>query len=476
MSDIGASNSNSPYAWRETGGRNPPKRPVSERVADFLEIYGLFDEASARAQAARCVQCPNPSCVTGCPSRNPIPQWMALTAEGRFLEAASVLGAATNMPEICSRICPSDRLCEATCLLDSVSTPVPIHALEQFLVEYAFSRSRPDTATAPPNGLKVAVAGSGPGCLACAEELARRGYSVTILDSAIVPGGLLVDGMPAFKLDQSLVQRRIDLLRQRGVTFRLGVGLWDVVTLGDLQSEYDAVFLGFDARQARQLHCTGEDLLGVVQAIPFLLHKTASLSPAMRNLDVAGKRVAVLGGGDTALDCLRAAIRYGAREATGIYRRDPADMPCSRREYQNAVEEGARFKFRTAPLVVLGNGSEVSGLRLIQTRLGAADATGRHAFATVPDSEFELPVDCVVLALGFDPVPCPRAADFRSLTLNSWGGIVVDDSQMTSRPGVFAGGDIVRGPCLAVEAVRDGRKAAEQIHRFLFQKREAVAL
>src|SRR6516162_4352729 len=222
MSNTDLKNLNSKYAWRELAQQGLPKRSAAERAADFLEIYGLYDEATAREQASRCIQCPNPGCVGGCPLCNPIPQWMLLTAEGRFLEAAAVLGSVTNMAEICARVCPSEHLCEGACLLESVSEPVSIQAIEQFLVEYAFAHGQVDTSTAAPNGMKVAVVGSGPGALACAEELAKKGYAVTVFDSALVPGGLLVNGTPAFKLDKSLVQRRIELLRKRGVVFQLG--------------------------------------------------------------------------------------------------------------------------------------------------------------------------------------------------------------------------------------------------------------
>ena len=253
MSDSGSQNLNSKYTWREFAQRGLPKRSAQERAADFLEIYGLYDEATAREQASRCIQCPNPSCVTGCPLCNPIPQWMQLTAEGRFLEAAAVLGSVTNMAEICTRLCPTDHLCEGACILESVSEPVAIQAIEQFLIEYAFAHGQVDTSTQPPNGLKVAVVGSGPAGLACAEELAKKGYKVTIFDSALMPGGLLVNGIPAFKLDKSIIQRRIEVLLKRGILFRLGVKLWEDVTLDQLSADFDAVFLGFESRKARSL-------------------------------------------------------------------------------------------------------------------------------------------------------------------------------------------------------------------------------
>jgi len=468
MSDIAAKSPNPKYAWRELAHKDLPKRSASERVADFLEIYGPYDEATAREQASRCIQCPNPSCVTGCPLCNPIPQWMLLTAEGRFLEAAAVLGSVTNLVEICSRVCPTDRTCESACILNGVSEPVSINALEQFLSEYAFAHGYVDASTAPPNGRRVAVVGSGPGALACADELARRGYAITVFDSALVPGGLFVNGTPAFRVEKSIVQRRIDLLQKRGVVFRLGVKFNGDLTLKQLRSQFDAVFLGCDSRKARTLDVPGADLRGVIQALPFILQKTTPVPLELPPIEVAGKGVLVLGAGDTAMDCLRAAIRYGAREATCVYRRDEGDMPCSRREYANAREEGAKFVFHAAPVAVLGNDrGEVTAVRLIRTELGPPDAHGPRPFLVQHGTEFELPADLIVLALGFDPVPCSRQGDFSQLNTNDWGGIAVDANQMTSLPGVFAGGDIVRGPSLVLHAVRDARRAAQQIHAYL---------
>ncbi len=275
-------------------------------------------------------------------------------------------------------MCPTDRLCEGSCILNGVSEPVPIGALEQFLAEYAFAHGHVDASTPPPNGRRVAVVGSGPGGLACADELAKRGYAVTVFDSALVPGGLLVNGTPAFKVERSIVQRRIEILQKRGVVFRLGVKLEENVSFGQLREEFDAVFLGFDSRKARPLDIPGADLQGVIQALPFILQKTTPVPLELPAIEVAGKRVVVLGAGDTAMDCLRTAIRYGAREAVCVYRRDEADMPCSRHEYENAREEGARFVFQAAPVAVLGNEQrQVTGLRLVRTELGLTDPSGR---------------------------------------------------------------------------------------------------
>jgi glutamate synthase (NADPH/NADH) small chain len=468
MSEAASKNLNSKYAWRELAGAGLPKRSAKERAADFLEIYGLYDEETAREQASRCIQCPNPTCVSGCPLCNPIPQWMQLTAEGRFLEAAAVLGSVTNMAEICTRVCPSDHLCEEACILEGISEPVSIRSLEQFLIDYAFSRGQVDTATAPPNGIKVAVIGSGPGGLACAEELAKRGYAVTLFDSGPVPGGLLVDGVPAFKVERSIVQRRIEMLKKRGVAFKVGVKLWEELTLGQLRADFAAVFLGFDSSQARRLEIPGTDLKGVIQAVPFLLQKNTPVPLDLEPVDVTGKRVVVLGGGDTAMDCLRAAIRYGAREAICVYRRGEADMPCGRHEYEDALEEGARFMFQATPVALLGDGhAAVKGLRLVRTELLAGPVGARREFKLKPGDEFEVAADLIILALGFNPQACPGTDDFKNLASNERGGLAVDANQMTSLPGVFAGGDLVRGPTTLIHSVRDGRRAAEQMHYFL---------
>ena len=468
MSDTSSKSLNSKYAWRELAHKGLPKRSGTERAADFLEIYGLYDEATAREQASRCIQCPNPTCVAGCPLCNPIPEWMQLTAEGRFLEAAAVLGSVTNMAEICARVCPSDHLCEGACILEAISEPVPIQALEQFLTEYAFTHGQVDASTAPPNGRKVAVVGSGPGGLACAEELTKKGYAVTVFDSALVPGGLLVNGTPAFKLDKSIIQRRLDLLQKRGVVFKLGLKLWGDLTLGQLREMFDAVFLGWDSRKARGLEIPGADLKGVVQALPFLLQKTTPVPLDLPPIEVARKRVVVIGGGDTAMDCLRAAIRYGAAEVVGVYRRDQADMQCSGREYQDAVEEGAKFQFCANPVAVVGNErGEVTGLRLARTEMGFPENGRPRPFLVQTGTEFELPADLVIPALGFEPLPCAHTGDFEPLAVNGWGGLVVDENQMTNLPRVFAGGDLVRGPSLILHAVRDARHAAARIHAYL---------
>jgi glutamate synthase (NADPH) small chain len=446
----------------------PPKREAAQRICDFDEIYGLYDEATAREQASRCINCPDPPCAQTCPLGNRIPVWLALVADGQFLEAAEVSRSTSNMPEICGRVCPQERLCEGACILNARSEPVAIGAVEKFLNEYAFAHDAVDAVTVAPNGYRVAVVGSGPGGIACADELAKLGYAVTVFEAQGRPGGLLVNGIPSFKLEKSIVERRLDLLRKRGVTFRCNVKVGRDLPLSSLRRQFDAVYLAIGAQKPKPLNIPGADLGGVFDALPFLIQENLGESQEEPSIDVKGKRLAVLGGGDTAMDCLRTALRSGASEAICIYRRDLENMPGSRREYLNATEEGARFMFLTNPIALSGDGNgSVSAARCVRMELGEPDAKGRRKPQPVAGSEFDVPVDVVLVAFGFDPVPIFAAGNSDNIEVNSWGGVVVDTNQMTSVPGIFAGGDLVRGPDLVVRAVRDSRKAAAGIHEYL---------
>lgn len=462
------------YAWREIDRHDPPKRPASERITDFHEIYSLFDEALIREQASRCVQCASPACVTGCPLGNRIPEWIALAAEGRFLEAAEISRSTSNMPEICPRVCPQEKLCEGACVIHAPEEPVCIGAIEKFVNEYALAHGDGKVPIAPRNGLSVAVVGSGPGGLACGDELSRMGYAVTVYESQLLPGGLLLFGIPAFKLEKAVVERRINILKQQGVEFKVGVTVGKDIELRDLLGEHQAVFLGIGALKPKTLDVPGADLHCVIQGLPFLAQKNAPIALDLQPVEVKGKRVVVLGGGDSAMDCLRTAIRCGAAETICAYRRDLANMPGSRKEYANALEEGARFLFLTNPLALEGNAAgAVTAVRCVRMELGEPDASGRRKPRAVPGSEFSIPADLVLVAYGFDPVPFPAGSDLSRIGVNDWGATKVDENQMTNVPGVFAGGDVVRGPSLVVHAVRDGRKAAAGIHRYLTGKSPA---
>jgi glutamate synthase (NADPH/NADH) small chain len=455
------------FAWAAIDRASPPKRTADDRVCDFQEIYSDFDPATVQAQASRCIQCPAALCVQGCPLHNRIPELMALVAEGDFLGAAAISRTTSNLPEICARVCPQERLCEGACLLNSKSDPVTIGAIERFINDYAFAHGALEPVVAPPNGLRVAVVGSGPGGIACADQLIQNGFEVTIFDSQLIPGGLLVNGIPSFKLDKELVNRRIQLLVQRGVKFRLGVDVGTDVTLAQLRQDFHAVFLAFGAQRPKPLDVPGAGLSGVVAALPFLIQKNV-ISPLVNlpSVDVTGKRVAVLGGGDTAMDCVRTAIRSGASEVRCIYRRDLANMPGSRKEYENAVEEGARFEFLSNPLELQASpDGAVTAVKCVRMELGAPDASGRRSPRAVVGSDFVVPADVVLVAYGFDPVKL--SAGDTPLATDRWGSLKVDASQMTNLPGVFAGGDSVRGPSLVAHAVWDGRKAAQGIERYL---------
>lgn len=456
------------HNWRYIAREMPPKRAAAERICDFDEIYGLFDEATARAQASRCINCPDPPCAKTCPLGNRIPEWLSLTADGRFLEAAELSRSTSNLPEVCSRVCPQERLCEGSCTLNARSDPVAIGQVEKFINEYAFSHEPVDAVVAPPNGMSVAVVGSGPGGMACADELAKLGYAVTVFESQSRAGGLLVNGIPSFKLEKRIVERRLDLLRRRGVTFRCDVKIGRDIPLMALRAQFDAVYLAIGAQKPKQLGIPGQERGGVFHALPFLIQKNLGQTSDGPRMDVSGKRVAVLGGGDTAMDCLRTAIRSGASEAICIYRRDLENMPGSRREYANAIEEGAKFMFLTNPIALSGDAAgNVATAACVRMELGEPDAKGRRKPQAIPGSECTVPVDVVLVAYGFDPVPIFAAGNSDNIKVTSWGGVVVDANQMTSVPGIFSGGDSVRGPDLVVRAVRDSRKAAAGIHNYL---------
>jgi len=457
----------SKYAWSLIPARGRPKRDAALRVLDYNEIYANYDERTVREQAARCIQCPDALCAQACPLSNRIPEWLALAAEGRFVEASRVSHATSNMPEICSRVCPQERLCEGACILNCRTDPVSIGAIECFINEYTFDHGPEDITPAAPNGRRVAVIGSGPAGMACSDELSKLGYAVTLFESMSLPGGLLVNGIPSFKLEKRVVARRLGVLAKRGVELRLGVTVGRDLPLGEVARTHDAVFLGHGAQKAKAAGIPGEGLAGVEQALPFLIQKNAGPGVVTgREIDVRGRSVAVLGGGDTAMDCLRTALRAGARAATCIYRRDFLNMPGSRKEYANALEEGATFQFLTNPVEIMGGErGGVGRIRCARMELGAPDASGRLRPRAIPGSEFTVDADVAIIAYGFDPVAFPEDSEFSRIRVNEWGGIVVDADQMTTVPKVYAGGDSVRGPSLVVHAVRDGRKAALAIHR-----------
>ncbi len=451
----------------------PRKRPPEERIRDFLEVSLEFTAEEAQSEAARCIRCKNPACEHACPLNNRIRDWLVLTAEGRFLEAAECSRQTNNMPEICGRICPQDRLCEGACVLGIKYEPVAIGAIERFINEYAFRQlgGIPRPEMAPTTGERVAIVGAGPAGLACAEELVKRGYRVTVFEAWPFPGGLLIYGIPGFKLEKWVVERRIAYLRALGVEFVCGTRIGERVTLDDLFAQgYSAIFLGTGATIPKRPKLEGIELKGIHDALPFLIRNNVEprfLPPGdWTRDDLTGKTVVVLGGGDTAMDSLRTARRLGAARVICAYRRDEENMPGSRREVKAAKEEGVEFLWLTNPVRFIGDENGwVRKVECIRMELGEPDEEGRRRPIPIPGSNFELEADVVIIAFGFDPSPIPL--EDPRLKRTPWGTYEVDENKMTSWPGVFAGGDVVRGADLLATALRDGRDAAAGIDRYL---------
>ncbi len=455
----------------------PDKRGAELRRRDFQEIYDEFDPARAEEQASRCEQCGIPFCQVHCPLHNNIPDWLRMTAEGRLEEAYELASATNNMPEICGRICPQDRLCEGNCVIEKGFESVTIGAVEKHIVDTAFNEGwvkpvRPRTERAE----SIGIIGAGPAGLAVAEQLRKLGYQITVYDRYDRVGGLLVYGIPNFKLEKEVVARRTDMLGAGGIAFELGVEIGTDVTFDELRRKHDALFVGTGVYLGRELTVPGVGLDHVVPALDYL---TASNRKGLGDdvaafdngsLNAEGKRVVVIGGGDTAMDCVRTAVRQGAASVQCLYRRDRVNMPGSMREVGHAEEEGVEFVWQAAPEAFLGDGV-VSGVRAVRIRLGAPDATGRQRPEPMPDSAFTLDADLVIKALGFDPEDLPKLFDQPELEVTRWGTIKIDwDTMMTPMAGVFAGGDIVRGASLVVWGVKDGRDAAVGIHDYVQNK------
>jgi glutamate synthase (NADPH/NADH) small chain len=454
--------------------QQPEKRGVDERRADFDEIYKDFAIAEAASQSSRCSQCGVPFCSVHCPLNNNIPDWLKLTAEGRLDEAYEVSAATNNFPEICGRICPQDRLCEGNCVIEKGFESVTIGAVERFVTDYAFTQGWVK-AVAPREELSqsVGIVGAGPGGLAAAEELRRRGYQVHVYDRHDRVGGLMIYGIPGFKLEKDIVLRRWKLLEEGGIKFHLGTEVGRDVTFAELRARHDAVLVATGVYQARNIGGPGAGLGGIVKALDFLIASNRKgLGDAVPEfesgvLNAAGKHVVVIGGGDTAMDCLRTSVRQGAASVTCLYRRDKANMPGSMREVKNAEEEGVKFMWLSAPEAFLGDG-HVTGVRAVHMRLGLPDASGRQSVEVVQGSHFTVKADLVIKALGFDPEPLPQMWAQDALDVTRAGTLKINHRSFeTSLPGVFAAGDIVRGASLVVWAIRDGRDAAAQMHAYL---------
>ncbi len=465
-----------------TDQRYPDKRPAEARRQDFNEIYAPFSPERGAEQAERCSQCGVPFCQTGCPLHNDIPDWLMLAAEGRMEEAYALSSATSTMPEICGRICPQDRLCEGACVIEqSGHGAVTIGSVETHITETAWEKGwvKPLRAGSE-SGFSVGIIGAGPAGLSAAERLREQGHAVTIYDRQDRAGGLLVYGIPNFKLDKSVVARRVARLEEGGIVFKLNFEIGRDASLDDLRERHDAVYIAAGAYAARALTCPGGGGRGLVAALDYL---TASNRRGFGEeiadngrLDAKDKRVIVIGGGDTAMDCVRTAIRQGAASVTCLYRRDRANMPGSDREVSHAEEEGVRFDWLCAPAAILGDADTATGVRVQRMVLGAPDSSGRRRPVPAPGQEQDAPADMVIAALGFEPEDFPSQYGAPKLEMSPRGTLRVTGRCRTTIPGVYAGGDAVRGASLVVWAVRDGMDAAAEIHADLMARaREAAS-
>ncbi|SIP96970.1 glutamate synthase (NADPH) small subunit [Aeromonas sp. RU39B] len=455
---------------------DPPKKPLKIRKIEFVEIYESFNQAQVQMQADRCLDCGNPYCEWKCPVHNYIPNWLKLANEGRILEAVELSHQTNSLPEVCGRVCPQDRLCEGACTLNDRFGAVTIGNIEKYITDKALEMGwKPDLSKVVKNGKRVAVIGAGPAGLACADVLVRSGATPVVFDRYEEIGGLLTFGIPSFKLEKSVMSRRRELFTEMGVEFRLGVEVGKDVQFADLLEEFDAVFLGVGTYKYMKGGFTNETAPGVYDALPYLISSANRLLGLEKSksdyIDFAGKQVVVLGGGDTAMDCVRTAVRQGATRVICAYRRDEENMPGSKREVKNAREEGAEFMFNLQPVgVELDAHGRACGIKVVSTELGEPDANGRRSPVVVAGSEQVLAADAVVMAFGFQPSPSPWMEQ-HGIGLDSRGRIEAPEKSefafQTSNPKVFAGGDAVRGSDLVVTAIYEGRKAAEGILDYL---------
>ena len=462
----------------EVQKRMPEKREAALRSRDFDEIFRDFARERAEEQSARCSQCGIPFCQIHCPLNNNIPDWLKLTAEGRLEEAYEVAALTNNMPEICGRICPQDRLCEGNCVIERAGHgTVTIGSVETYITETAFANGwvkppRPRTE----RDQSVAIIGAGPAGLAAAEELRRKGYEIHVYDRYDRVGGLLIYGIPNFKLEKHVVERRAELLREAGVRFHTGFEVGVDANLAELRDRHDAVLIATGVYKARDFAVPGVGLGNIFQAMTYL---TASNRKGLGDevpefddgaLDAAGRKVVVIGAGDTAMDCVRTAVRQGAQSVRCLYRRDRDNMPGSMREVSHAEEEGVEFVWLTAPEAFLGNGA-VEAVRALRMDLGPPDASGRRTPTAIEGSSHTIEADMVLKALGFDPEDLCALFDEPLLELSRWGTVRVDyGTMMTNLDGVFAAGDIIRGASLVVWAIRDGRDAARAIDAYITEQ------
>lgn len=465
---------NNVFQFQDVSRQDPTKKDIQTRRHKFVEIYQPYAKEEVEGQSHRCLECGNPYCEWKCPVHNFIPNWLKLIAEGNIFEAAELSHQTNSLPEVCGRVCPQDRLCEGACTLNDGFGAVTIGNAEKYITDTAFAMGwKPDTSKVVWTNKKVAIIGAGPAGIGCADVLVRAGVKPVVFDKYPEIGGLLTFGIPEFKLEKSVMTRRRQIFTDMGIEFRLNIEIGKDISMAELLRDYDAVFMGMGTYTYMKGDFPGETLPGVYDALPFLVanvNRNLGFEKSAEDfISVKGKKVVVLGGGDTAMDCNRTAIRQGAISVTCAYRRDEENMPGSRREVVNACEEGVEFVYNRQPVAIVGNG-KVEGVKVVTTKMGALDDKGRSRPEIVPDSEEILPADVVLIAFGFRPNPQSWFAD-NAVNINDWGGVIAPEQQQfkfqTTNPKVFAGGDMVRGSDLVVTAIWEGREAADGILDYL---------
>ncbi|MCD6653220.1 MAG: glutamate synthase subunit beta [Sulfurovum sp.] len=441
------------------------KRDVVERTKDFDEIYEIFKPEKSSEQSDRCIQCGDPYCHNGCPLHNFIPQWLKATASNDLEFAFRLSNESSPFPEVMGRICPHDRLCEGACTLNDGHGAITIGSIETFISEEGFKKGFRPAFANEKIGKRVAIIGAGPAGLSAATFLLREGADVEIFDKQARAGGLLTYGIPGFKLDKNVVNRRIKLLKEAGAVFHQNVEIGKDKSFEELTENFDAVFIGVGATKGKKPGLTGEDAKNAYLAMEFLVDIQRKIfnEPREKKIEVKDKNVVVIGGGDTAMDCVRTSLRENAKSVKCLYRRDAHNMPGSKKEYINAKEEGVEFEFYVSPKALITNeNGEIIAVEMIKTKLGEPDASGRQSVEEIAGSEYKVDADVVIFALGFDTVKYPFFAS-NGIETDKWGGITVDKNYQTTKTGIYAGGDCHRGADLVVTAVRDGRDAAKAI-------------